>query len=76
MEASVGRIVHYQVAPGRCQAAVIVRTWSPSTANLQIFRDGSNDDRYDQGQSWRTSITEGAGPTHYHDPRECTVSQE
>ena len=49
---TVGRLVHYVVAPGECRSALIVRVFTESTnpemgiANLQVFVDGQNDERY------------------------------
>jgi hypothetical protein len=41
--ASVGRIVHVRIG-GECRAAMIVRSWQPEVANLQVYLDGHNDD--------------------------------
>lgn len=50
---TVGRIVHIRaerVGHVRCQPAMVVRVWEDEArayVNLQVFRDGSNDSKYD-----------------------------
>ncbi len=43
-----GRIVHVRLPNGRhageCRPAIVVKAWSPTVANMQVFIDGSNDD--------------------------------
>ena len=63
MTPTVGRIVHFkQTAEAECQAAIVVRAWSPETLNLAVLRDGSNDHQQpDDGAEvvvWRTSVSE------------------
>lgn len=74
---TVGRIVHFVLAEDGAgkpvvRPAIVVQTWSPGTANLQVFSDGNNDDRLvnehekaSRGPDkttrcvlWRTSVTE------------------
>ena len=43
---------------GRRYAAKIVRLWSGTTANLQVFLDGND-------VLWATSVSEGDGPGQY-----------
>lgn len=62
---TVGRIVHYvlpdQHVRGTIRPAMIVRVWSATMVNLQVFTDGTND-RLDAGSTvapvWRTSVSE------------------
>lgn len=42
-----GRTVVLQIADGEWRPAQIVKVFTPSCANLVVFLDGSNDDRYD-----------------------------
>jgi hypothetical protein len=50
---TVGRIVHIRVERGdrgKCQPAMVVQVWEDEPrayVNLQVFRDGSNDSKYD-----------------------------
>lgn len=62
MNPSIGRIVHYHSQQdGPCQAAAVVKVWSPETVNLVVFRDGSNDQSIDNVQT----PTSGIPPTTY-----------
>lgn len=89
----MGRIVHVRAARGehaKCQPALVVQVWEDEPkayVNLQVFRDGSNDSRYDGlgyaldnsynaltgdvATRWATSVYEGQGPYEFHDPRTC-----
>ena len=81
---TVGRIVHVGTKDEkRCQAAIVVRVWSPTSINAVAFRDGSNDRGVDDvgevGASdllrWATSLTEGGGGLYgFHDPRACPLA--
>lgn len=55
-----GRIVHVRPrGVEHCQPAIVVRLWSGSMVNLEVFRDGSNDrgDGYaDFPTRWMTSV--------------------
>ncbi len=60
---TLGRIVHYTYPDGVTRPAIVVRDWSNGCVNLQVFLDGSNDDR-DQNDgkpleraTWPTSVT-------------------
>lgn len=50
---TVGRIVHVRAergGRGKCQPAIIVQVWEDEPRayiNAQVFRDGSNDSKYD-----------------------------
>ena len=75
MNPSIGRIVHYVLPdgtyPGEHRPAIIVRTWSPTTVQLQVFVDGTND--YDDyaGTIWATSVSqdeETKAPRTWHWP--------
>lgn len=67
MKPTVGRIVHYTSSDGAVRPAMVVATNDDGTCNLQVFRDGANDDRdpdltddaLDAGLTWKTSIPEG-----------------
>jgi hypothetical protein len=48
LDPTVGRIIHFKAsAEAPCQAAIVVKVWSPEVVNLQVFRDGTNDSRHD-----------------------------
>jgi len=55
---SIGRIVAYVLAEGpnkgQDRPAVIVRVWSDTTVNLQVFTDGDNDGL--PAVKWDTSV--------------------
>lgn len=70
-----GRIVHYVLPSGRNEGehrpAVIVRVWDnhSGVSNLQVFLDGTNDDRRNtSGLRWVTSVrhSEGGEPDTWH----------
>jgi hypothetical protein len=57
---SVGAIVNYVLPddskhPGEIRPAIVVRKWSDTCVNLQVFCDGSNDYPYADGTLWVTS---------------------
>lgn len=61
---SVGRIVHYVLPDGRSKGevrpAIIIRVWSQTCVNLQVFIDHTNDYPIPQVEDlWRTSVMEG-----------------
>ncbi len=77
---TIGRIVLYRVGTDDqglpvYRPAIIVKVWSPTLVNLQVFLDGTNDrlwkyvngvdplfayeDECLKGMAWRTSIPEG-----------------
>lgn len=65
MNPSVGRIVHFIQAPGdECQAAIVVRVWTPTMVNLAAF-DGN-------GEPFRKTsvpmLTEGGAGFSWHWP--------
>jgi hypothetical protein len=71
MTPSIGRIVHVKFGD-KCQAAIIVKVWSPTSLNLVVFRDGSNDGG-DGGTGseltrWATSYTLDAATNGWHWP--------
>lgn len=43
MKPSLGRIVLYRMPDGQDRPAMIVRVWSDTCVNLQVFTDGEND---------------------------------
>ena len=61
---SPGRIVHYVLSNGRStgehRPGMIVRVWSDTYVQLQVFTDSANDFRSDQqgydGLFWATSV--------------------
>jgi len=59
MKPTVGRIVHYVLREGRNtgehRPAIIVRVWTDTTVQLQVFTDKTNDDMTD-GVIWQTSV--------------------
>jgi hypothetical protein len=79
-KASIGRLVHFTLPDGQCRPAIVIRLWGPDQGypqgpvNLQVFIDGSNDNRQHEGQFlvpeaasgvaaiWRTSVHEADGP--------------
>ena len=67
-----GRIVHYVVTEGRCQAAIVVKQWSEECLNLTVFPDWSNDQSQD-GVVWRTSVTKSDAKIvgSWHLPTQC-----
>lgn len=57
MKPSIGRIVHFVLAPGTNPvAAIIVAVWTDTCVNLRIFQDGSNS-QPTQFSEWITSTT-------------------
>lgn len=87
MNPSIGRIVHFRIGgtdeEPELRPALIVRVWSPTSVNLQVFFDGSNDvprppaeadgirpdlDEAERGLGWRTSVTEGDGVGYWRWP--------
>lgn len=74
-ELSVGRIVHFVAADGKkIQPAMVVQIWGNDCANLNVFRDGTNDTQHDSGGSdlvvWKTSVPYSAEkePNTWHWP--------
>lgn len=76
---SIGRTVHYVLpdgpSVGQHRPAVIVRVWSDTCVQLQVFTDGSNDGPdYAAGVVWRTSVVkddgavEGGRENYWHWP--------
>jgi hypothetical protein len=76
---SIGRVVHYRldIGPhaGECRPAFVVRVWSDTLVNLQVFVDGTNDyDKPHQGTEslplWRTSVHQNSDnePGTWHWP--------
>ena len=66
MKPSIGRIVLIRLqdeGPPVYRPAIVTRVWSNDSINVQVFFDGTNDDRFRQdfGNGWLTSITEGHG---------------
>lgn len=61
----VGENVIYCIAEGQWRPAVVVQTWGGSAANLVVFLDGGNDNRYpNTGEDgaltvWKTSQMPG-----------------
>jgi hypothetical protein len=82
---SIGRTVHFVLANGQHRPAIIVRVFGEpptptSVANLQIFRDGSNDvPSRAPGEGdmlWRTSVHQDAEtmqPGTWHSPEVVTA---
>lgn len=75
MSVLAGQVVHYKVSPDDAPKllyngasilpAVVVRVWSDTCVNLQIFTDGPT------GTFWKTSVLEGDEPgkwTSYWQP--------
>jgi hypothetical protein len=65
MKPTIGRIVHYilpegHTIPGEHRPAMIVRVWTDTTVQLQVFTDGSNDDPKHSHEApnvmWKTSV--------------------
>lgn len=60
MKENLGRVVNYVAADGTVQAAIVVKVWDDQKVNLQVLRDGSNDDQHDgHGAAlsvWKTSV--------------------
>jgi len=76
---SIGRIVHYVLSSGRSKGerrpAIIVRVWSDTCVQLQVFTDSGNDFSSDQqgydGLFWATSVLldeSGERPHSWHFP--------
>lgn len=78
MTPTIGRVVHFRVGgtdeTPELRPAFVVRVWSSTSCNLQVFVDGSNDHqlRYpdtvtalfdlrqiENGVAWKTSVPEG-----------------
>lgn len=57
---SIGRVVHYVLPDGRYHGehrpAFIVKMWSATQVNLQVFVDGTNDYPDYSGSVWATSV--------------------
>lgn len=73
---SIGRVVHYVLPDGphigEHRPAFVVKVWSETNLNLQVFVDGTNDypDDYD-GAVWATSVSfdpSGEQPRSWHWP--------
>ena len=65
---SIGRVVHYVLPdgryPGEHRPAFIVKIWGPTSVNLIVFVDGTND--YPAGGAsprWATSVQLDASET-------------
>lgn len=43
LKPTVGRIVHFHLSDGEVRPAIIVRVWSDTCVQLQVFTDGYND---------------------------------
>lgn len=71
MKPSIGRIVHYVLAPGEHRPAIIVQVFAQSgylrnECNMQVVLDGANDERHMPSsmassgtlgiQAWRASV--------------------
>lgn len=58
---SIGSIVNYVLPDGRSageiRPAIVVRKWSDTCVNLQVFTDGDNDYPGTNGTLWKTSVT-------------------
>jgi hypothetical protein len=72
---SIGRVVHYVLPdgryPGEHRPAFIVKVWSETHVNLQVFVDGTNDYTDYNGSVWVTSVAfdpSGEQPRSWHWP--------
>ena len=72
---SIGRVVHYVLPdgryPGEHRPAFIVKVWGPTSVNLQVFVDGTNDYPDYNGSVWATSVpfdSSGEQPRSWHWP--------
>lgn len=72
---SIGRVVHYVLPdgrnPGEHRPAFIVKVWGPTSVNLQVFVDGTNDYPEYAGSVWATSVPfdpSGEQPSSWHWP--------
>jgi hypothetical protein len=59
---SIGSIVNYVLPddskhPGEIRPAIVVRVWSDTCVNLQVFADGDNDYPYATSPLWVTSVS-------------------
>lgn len=80
MRPTIGRILHYVLAPGDCRAAnegqvrpcIVVRVWAgePNCYNVQVFTDGDNDWEGRGGTLWKASVrySEDGEPGTIHWP--------
>ena len=57
---SIGWVVHYVLPdgryPGEHRPAFVVKVWSETVVNLQVFVDGTNDYPDYDGAVWATSV--------------------
>lgn len=67
--ASLGRIVHYVLKDGpnagEHRPGLVVRVWSPTTVNLQVFHDGDGTPHLNDGllnTLWQRSVEFSAEP--------------
>jgi len=78
MKPTVGRIVHYVLAPndlpnarvGEVRPAVVVRVNPTGSLNLSVILDGTNDQKRDPLSTslWCGSVDEGSVPGTWHWP--------
>ncbi len=79
---TIGRIVNYVLPTGRnagqVRPAIIVRVWSPTMVQLQVFTDSFNDYTQEHigstGMLWATSVpySETEAPNTWHWATEAT----
>ena len=75
----VGRIVHYRWPGIGCRPGIIVKVWSGTTVQLQVFMDADEEGKHNDSlhpMQWQTSRQRG-GPSeegHWHPTTECEVN--
>lgn len=77
LQPTVGSLVHYVlpdgISVGEHRPAIVVKIWTPTCVQLQVFTDSSNDGReYASGIVWKTSVVydEGKQMGTWHWPEE------
>lgn len=76
MQPTIGRIVSFKISQEEIRPAIIVRVWSDTCVQLQIFIDGTNDrnkgfniEEQLRGIAWRTSVVQGDDPGQWQWPK-------